>query len=94
MSKGAQLEIRRYAELIHSLVKIWVPTTCAAFTDYMAEGLHLSRQDRIVIQKLLAQNNHVHQFDLAMADLDVSAGERSEILVKMRSLGFLPKDSD
>jgi len=92
-SERAQLEIRKYAQVMAEIVKAWCPVTYEAFNDYVVEGLHLTRQDRVVIQKLLAAHSNVstaHESPtFSIAELaSVSPGERREIIEKLRLLGF------
>ncbi len=92
-SSHAQLEIRKYAEVIAALVQVWCPATHGAFNDYVVEGLHLTQQDRIVLQKLLQRYSNLQHAERAENVLDdemhdLSPGERGEILAKMQLLGF------
>ncbi len=50
---SAQTEIIRYAEIIEKIVKIWVPESYEAFSDYQLNALTLSSQAILSIQKLL-----------------------------------------
>lgn len=85
------MDVSDYTEVLQKIVETWMPTVWAAYTKYVEEGvIHLTKRDRIIVQKLLAQHDHVHQVDLAMEDLHISAGDRSEILVKLQALGFNP----
>jgi thymidylate synthase (FAD) len=49
----AQLEIRRYADVIwNNVVKPWVPLTAASFTEHRLEALHLARTERDEVLRL------------------------------------------
>ena len=50
----AQLEIRRYAEVIGALVGAWVPHTWEAFTDYRL-GAHLFSREELDILRALVR---------------------------------------
>ena len=56
MDSHAQLEIRRYAETIgHEIVKPLFPLVWEAFLDYRVEAMRLTKLDRGVIARLVAQ---------------------------------------
>ncbi|MEP7003312.1 MAG: FAD-dependent thymidylate synthase [Chloroflexota bacterium] len=52
-AKGAQYEIRVYAEVLLDVVKQWVPLTYAAFTDYRMGAYDLSAKGLAVVKRLL-----------------------------------------
>jgi thymidylate synthase (FAD) len=55
METNAQLEIRRYAEVIgNEIVKRWVPVTWDAFRDYIAGALIFSGPEREILGALMA----------------------------------------
>ncbi len=49
----AQYEIRVYAEAMLNILKQWLPITYEAFMDYRTGGLHLSKQQLNVVQRLI-----------------------------------------
>jgi thymidylate synthase (FAD) len=75
----AQLEIRRYADAIGSIVADWVPHVWEAFEDYRLRGTTLSRQEWDVVRGLARGE--------PLADLLRAAGlpprERREFLEKL-----------
>lgn len=50
---SAQIEITKYAQAIEKIVKIWVPDSYEAFSDYQLNALTLSSQAILSMQKLL-----------------------------------------
>ena len=57
MDTHAQLEIRRYAETIgHEIVQPLFPLVWEAFLDYRVEAMRLTKLDRGVIARLVAQS--------------------------------------
>lgn len=55
MEKNAQLEIRRYAEIIgHEIISKWCPLTWEAFNDYYFNSLKLSDIDIRIINAITA----------------------------------------
>ncbi len=55
--KHAQYEIRAYADIMLSTLKKWVPITYSAFIDYRVGGVELSSKGKIVIQKIINNQN-------------------------------------
>ena len=55
--KHAQYEIRAYADIMLSTLKKWVPITYSAFIDYRVGGVELSSKGKIVIQKIIKNQN-------------------------------------
>lgn len=53
MHPGAQYEIRRYAESINDLFKIWMPITAEAFNDYILQGRSYSRFEHEIVSSLI-----------------------------------------
>lgn len=49
----AQYEIRAYADAILEVVKQWVPFTYEAFVDYRLQAVHLSKQMKDVVKRML-----------------------------------------
>jgi len=49
----AQYEIRVYAEKILEIVKMWVPFTYEAFEDYRTRSVHISKQEKIILDRML-----------------------------------------
>ena len=85
-----ELDIPEYQRVMEQVMEVWLPSVWTTYQEYGRQDLVLTERDRIIVQRLLAQHNNVHQLDLAFSDLDISEGEKSEILVKLRSLGFNP----
>ena len=98
MDSHAQLEIRRYAETIgREIVAPLFPQVWEAFLDYRVEALRLTRLDREVIARLVAQSagrlpaSHeafLAAQDASWKDLERSR-ERDECLGKLVSLGLV-----
>jgi len=74
----AQYEIRAYAETILQAVKRWVPLTAEAYDDYVAGGLHLSRQAALVVRRLIGGE------EVEQAESGLSSREWREL---MQALG-------
>ena len=55
--KHAQYEIRAYADIMLSTLEKWVPITYSAFIDYRVGGVELSSKGKIVIQKIINNQN-------------------------------------
>ena len=53
----AQYEIRVYADIMLDTLKKWVPITYDAFLDYRVGGSEISSKGKLVIQKLLANED-------------------------------------
>lgn len=51
----AQLEIRRYADVIWGMVRGWVPAVAEAFEDYRLRAVTFSRQEQIVLRRMLSE---------------------------------------
>jgi thymidylate synthase (FAD) len=101
MDAHAQLEIRRYAETIgHEIVKPLFPLVWEAFLDYRVQAMRLTRLDRELIARLVAQAGAggfpaSHQAFLAAQDpswkdLD-RCRERDECLDKLVALGLVTR---
>lgn len=85
------LDVPEYEEVLQHVVERWLPTVWKIYKEHGDTDLVLDERDRIVVQRLLAQHDNVHQFDLAFDDLGIKEGDKEEILVKLRSLGFNPE---
>jgi len=82
-------DIKGYGEVLQRIMQLWMPEVWKAYLVQADRGIYLTQRDRIIVQKLLAQNSNVSQLDFSISDLDfLDGGERGEILVKLRSLGF------
>ncbi len=99
MDTHAQLEIRRYAETIgHEIVQPLFPLVWEAFLDYRVEAMRLTKLDRGVIARLVAQSGG-RGFPASRADFLVAQDaswqglercrERDECLDKLVSLGLV-----
>ena len=53
----AQYEIRAYAEIMLDTLKKWVPITYEAFMDYRVGGTEVSSKGKLIIQKLIKNEN-------------------------------------
>jgi thymidylate synthase (FAD) len=96
MDPHAQLEIRRYAEMIgHQIVAPLFPLVWEAFLDYRMEAVRLTRLDREVIRRLAATGQVPASHDAFLAAQDPSwqgldrCRERDECLGKLRDLGLV-----
>ena len=99
MDAHAQLEIRRYAETIgQQIVQPLFPLVWEAFLDYRVEAMRLTKLDKGVIQRLVAQSGKkglpaAHEHFLEAQDPSWKALERSrerdECLQKLTALGLV-----
>lgn len=55
MHPHAQLEIRKYADVMYALVESWVPHIAEAFEDYVLHAHTFSRAEMDVLRRLIAQ---------------------------------------
>lgn len=62
--EDAQWEFRQYAKIIESIVAKCYPTSWEAFVDYQKESLLLSRMERDVLRKILADMDKDRLHDL------------------------------
>ena len=53
----AQYEIRVYADIMLDTLKKWVPITYEAFMDYRVGGTEVSAKGKLILQKLIKNNN-------------------------------------
>lgn len=51
----AQLEIRRYAEIVWQMVRSWVPVVAEAFEDYRLEAVTFSLQEQVALRRMLSE---------------------------------------
>ena len=95
MEKNAQLEIRKYAEIIgNEIVSKWVPYTWEAFLDYHMNSYNLSNIEMRILRSML-QNNHESAVKIAAdagwlkrrEDKLVMNLERAEFEGKLEELG-------
>ena len=101
MDVHAQLEIRRYAETIgQRIVAPLFPLVWEAFLDYRVEAMRLTRLDREVIGRLVAQSTgrgFPASHDAFLAAQDPSwaelarSRERDECLDKLVALGLVTR---
>jgi thymidylate synthase (FAD) len=87
----AQLEIRRYAEVMAGMVKRVAPMAYEAWIDYDVCGAHLSRGEMAALRRLLDANDDGiaarggDRLDsAALAGLDLSAREIREFVQKLQ----------
>ncbi len=98
MDSHAQLEIRRYADVIgHEIVAKWCPDAWQAFLDYQFHSVHLSRLEAALLPAI-AGGNHQRAMDLAREAGWLESGseglrrnrERQEFEAKLENFGMLP----
>lgn len=77
MDPHAQWEIREYANAIASIVKLWVPLTWEAFSDYRLGRLELSAAAAAVVRRWLAGDT------VALEQSGLSRREWDELSVAM-----------
>ena len=70
----AQYEIRVYADIMLDTLKKWVPITYDAFLDYRVGGSEISSKGKLVIQKLLANQ------EISIDDSSLSKREWNELM--------------
>ena len=70
----AQYEIRVYADIMLDTLKKWVPITYEAFMDYRVGGTEVSAKGKIVLQKLIKDEN------VSMEDSGLSKREWNELM--------------
>jgi thymidylate synthase (FAD) len=96
MDAHAQLEIRRYADVIgHEIVARWCPTAWQAFLDYRVHELRLSRAEAEVLRGMAA-GDRAGALASAQAAGWLEQGqdglkpnrERREMARKLRDLGL------
>jgi thymidylate synthase (FAD) len=92
IDQHAQLEIRRYAEVMAGMVRRVAPLAYEAWIDYDVCGAHFSRGELAALRQLVAVSNDTlaardgARIDrAALATLDLSAREVRELLDKLRS---------
>jgi thymidylate synthase (FAD) len=96
MDSHAQQEIRHYAAIIgHQIVRPLFPLAWEAFVDYRIEGMHLTRLDREVVQRLAhmgslpaGEGQFLAAQDPSWAQL-TRCRERDECRMKLARLGIL-----
>lgn len=95
MEKNAQLEIRKYAEIIgNEIVSKWVPYTWEAFLDYQMNSFNLSNIEMKILRSML-QNDHESVVKIAAdagwlkmrEDKLIMNLERAEFEEKLEELG-------
>ncbi|WPX98168.1 FAD-dependent thymidylate synthase [Candidatus Fokinia crypta] len=73
IDKHAQYEIRQYAERLHHILQIWVPTSFEAFNDYLLNGVYLSEKVMVILKR------KINGEDLKYEDSGLSKQEWSTI---------------
>lgn len=73
VDKHAQLEIRKYAEILLEILKIWVPICYSAFIDYNLFSYSISKNGILLLVDILANNKK------NLADYCLSKREIQEI---------------
>lgn len=53
--RHAQLEIQEFAQACYDLVRPLCPVACEAFEDYVQEAMHLSRQEVVMLKKIISR---------------------------------------
>lgn len=89
----AQLEIRRFAEVIATICQAWVPTVWQAFRDYRLDAMQLSGLElRALESVILNLTKHLSDPRVFPADNGLCAGmskrEITEFVAKLDRLGF------
>ena len=96
MDAHAQLEIRRYAEVIgHEIVARWCPAAWEAFLDYRLDGLEFSRVERAILSAVAGGHGEEAMRAAELAGwLDRAADklkrhrERAEFEAKLARIGL------
>jgi thymidylate synthase (FAD) len=87
----AQLEIRKYAEVIENLVASWVPSTFTAYMNYIKQSMSFSAKEAQALALIMNTNQGRIMIDV-LRKMDVeklaggfnfSIGEWKEFLVKI-----------
>ena len=73
VDKHAQLEIRKYAEILLEILKIWTPICYSAFVDYNLSAYSISKNGILLLVDILANNKK------NLADYCLSKREIQEI---------------
>jgi len=92
MDSHAQHEIAVYGHAMAQIVKDAFPWSWEAFEDYQLEAQRLTRPERAVIQQLLGQRVQASDEEILAACDAIgltNTRERTELLEKMRAIGFL-----
>lgn len=74
----AQLEIRRYAEVISEIVETWLPLTFEAFQDYRMNAVTLSAQQLDLLQTALREGLPIAGYDFE--EFNLTKRERDDLL--------------
>ena len=83
LDKHAQMEIRRYAEVMADMVKAVCPVAYEAFEDYILYSLSFSRVELSVLENLIGQS----EFDLeGLIEAGLSKREAQGFLSKMKKI--------
>lgn len=80
LDRTAQFEIRKYAEVMANLVKLFVPLSYEAFEDYILNSLTFSKNELIFLRKMINDIANISEGDLI-----------SEGFSKTEALEFLEK---
>lgn len=85
MDSHAQLEIRRFAEIIGTICQAWVPMTWQAFRDYRLDAFRFSGPEVRALGRIFSVNPNLN-----VAELCDGMGKREteEFLAKLERLGF------
>jgi len=77
----AQWEIRQYAKVIAGIVKEWLPLTWEAFSDYVLNGVHFSRQEQALLLKLIDGESNINY---GASDNGMTRRETRSFLTKLQ----------
>lgn len=80
MHPHAQLEIRRYAEVISEIVKAWVPLSWEAFRDYRLTAERLSGPQADVIRRIVQEASKAHPRAITREDTTLSRREWEQVV--------------
>jgi thymidylate synthase (FAD) len=95
LAPDAQWEIRQYAKVIASIVKLWLPITWQAFEDYQLHGVYLSRGELKLIRHLNTVGNRgweINTLNEAATSLGMTRKETAEFRAKWCSLDDTPEE--
>lgn len=81
LDKHAQLEIRKYAEVMAVMVRAVCPIAWEAFEDYVLNAAHFSRPEAAILKDALAS----HEFrEATLVEMGLSKREAREFIEKWR----------
>ncbi len=84
LDRHAQLEIRKYAEVMADMVRVVCPVAWEAFEDYVLNAAHFSGPEKAVLQQVLS-SHEFHEDELVKQGL--SKREAREFIERWRQRG-------